>query len=82
MARGLQGAILRGFGARDHTVTVLETSWIAPHCIRVQMHSPTLFAEATVEPSAWLRFWFPDPDGSDTEFQRAISGADQPALPG
>ncbi|MEB3061613.1 ABC transporter ATP-binding protein/permease [[Mycobacterium] zoologicum] len=82
MARGLQGAILRGFGARDHAVTVLETSWTAPHCIRIWMHSPTLFAEATVEPSAWLRFWFPDPDGSDTEFQRAYTIAEGDAATG
>lgn len=82
MARGLQGAILRGFGARDHTVTVLETAWIAPHCIRVWMHSSTLFTDAAVEPSAWLRFWFPDPDGSDTEFQRAYTIAEGDAESG
>ncbi|MEB3020718.1 ABC transporter ATP-binding protein/permease [[Mycobacterium] crassicus] len=82
MARGLQGAILRGFGARDHTVTVLETSWIAPHCVRIWMHSPTLFTDATVEPSAWLRFWFPDPDGSKTEYQRAYTIAEGDAATG
>lgn len=82
MARGLQGAILRGFGARDHRVTVLETSWLAPHCLRVWMHSPTLFTEAEIEPSAWLRFWFPDPDGSDTEFQRAYTIATGDAVTG
>ena len=40
--------------------------------------SPTLFEDAEAEPAAWLRFWFPDPDGSNTEFQRAytISEAD------
>lgn len=78
MARGLQGAVLRGFGARDHTATVIETVAIAPHFLRVRMDSPTLFEDVIVEPTAWLRFWFPDPDGSDTEFQRAytISEAD------
>ena len=81
MARGFQGAMLRGFGARDHTATVIETVWIAPHFVRVRMESPTLFDEAQAEPAAWLRFWFPDPDGSKTEFQRAytISEADVPA---
>jgi ATP-binding cassette, subfamily B, bacterial IrtA/YbtP len=81
MARGFQGAMLRGFGARDHTATVLETVRIAPHFIRIRMESPTLFADAQAEPAAWLRFWFPDPDGSTTEFQRAytISEADVPA---
>jgi ATP-binding cassette, subfamily B, bacterial IrtA/YbtP len=81
MARGLQGAMLRGFGARDHTATVLETVRIAPHFVRIRMESPTLFQDAQAEPAAWLRFWFPDPEGSTTEFQRAytISEADVPA---
>ncbi len=45
------------------------------------MESPTLFQDAQAEPAAWLRFWFPDPEGSTTEFQRAytISEADVPA---
>jgi ATP-binding cassette, subfamily B, bacterial IrtA/YbtP len=78
MARGFQGALLRGFGARDHTATVIETVPIAPHFLRIRMESTTLFEDAEAEPAAWLRFWFPDPDGSDTEFQRAytISEAD------
>jgi ATP-binding cassette, subfamily B, bacterial IrtA/YbtP len=81
MARGFQGAILRGFGARDHTATVIETVSIAPHFVRIRMVSQTLFEDAEAEPAAWLRFWFPDPDGSDTEFQRAytISEADAAA---
>jgi ATP-binding cassette, subfamily B, bacterial IrtA/YbtP len=81
MARGFQGAMLRGFGARDHSATVIETVQIAPHFVRVRMQSPTLFEEAQAEPAAWLRFWFPDPEGSKTEFQRAytISEADVPA---
>lgn len=79
MARGFQGAVLRGFGARDHTATVLETERIAPHFLRVRMVSTTLFEDVVVAPTAWLRFWFPDPDGSKTEFQRAytITEADE-----
>jgi ATP-binding cassette, subfamily B, bacterial IrtA/YbtP len=78
MARGFQGAMLRGFGARDHTATVIETVRIAPHFIRIRMQSSTLFDDAQAEPAAWLRFWFPDPEGSSAEFQRAytISEAD------
>jgi ATP-binding cassette subfamily B protein IrtA len=73
MGRGFQGVILRGFGARDHTATVIETVCIAPHFVRVRMESPTLFEDVKAEPAAWLRFWFPDPDGSKTEFQRAYT---------
>ncbi|MEO8816346.1 MAG: ABC transporter ATP-binding protein/permease [Mycobacterium sp.] len=73
MARGLQGALMRGLGAREHTATVLEIVPIAPHFVRVRMVSPTLFDDTAVEPTAWLRFWFPDPDGSNTEFQRAYT---------
>src|ERR1700756_3981545 len=81
MSRGLQGVIMRGFGARDHTATVIETIYIAPHFVRVRMVSPTFFDDVKAEPAAWLRFWFPDPNGSNTEFQRAytISEADVPA---
>jgi hypothetical protein len=63
MARGIQGVILRRFGARDHTATVVETVYIAPHFERVRMVSPTLFEDVKVEPAAGLRFWFPDPSG-------------------
>ncbi len=78
MARGFQGVMLRSFGARDHTATVIETLRITPHFVRMRMVSPTLFEDVDPEPAAWLRFWFPDPEGSKTEFQRAytISEAD------
>ena len=73
MARGFQGAMLRSLGARDHSATVIETIRIAPHFVRIRMVSPTLFEDAEAEPAAWLRFWFPDPAGSNTEFQRAYT---------
>ncbi|MBL7495737.1 ATP-binding cassette domain-containing protein [Frankia sp. CNm7] len=73
MARGFQGAVMRGFGARDHDAVVVGTERIAPHFLRVRLRSPTLFQDAVAEPTAWLRFWFPDPDGSDTEHQRAYT---------
>jgi len=79
MARGFQGAMMRGFGARDHTATVIETVDLAPHFRRIRMTSPTLFDDVTAEPTAWLRFWFPDPDGGETEHQRGytLSEADE-----
>ncbi|MGE2736710.1 ABC transporter ATP-binding protein/permease [Mycolicibacterium vaccae] len=73
MGRGFQGVMLRGFGARDHEATVVDKLYLAPHFVRVRFVAPTLFDEVVAEPTSWLRFWFPDPDGSDTEFQRAYT---------
>lgn len=72
MARGLQGVMLRSFGARDHTATVIETISIAPHFVRVRMVSPTLFQDAEAEPAAWLRFWFPTRTGPTPSFSAPI----------
>lgn len=65
--------MLRGFGARDHVATVLDVSRTAPNCIRVQLSAPGLLDDMLLGPTAWLRFWFPDPDGGDTEYQRAYT---------
>ncbi|MEU1737531.1 ABC transporter ATP-binding protein/permease [Streptosporangium sp. NPDC020145] len=64
---------MRGFGARDHVATVVRTSMVTPHMVRIHMSAPTLFENVTVGPTAWLRFWFPDPTGSDREHQRAYT---------
>ncbi|GAY14090.1 ABC transporter ATP-binding protein/permease [Mycobacterium sp. shizuoka-1] len=73
MGRGFQGALLRGFGGRDHTATVEQVAPVAPHCVRITFSAPTVFDDLSVEPTAWLRFWFPDPAGSTAEFQRAYT---------
>ena len=68
-------------GADGQIVSLEQIARIAPHCVRITMSSPTVFEDVSSGPTTWLRFWFPDPDGSDTEFQRAytISEADVPA---
>ncbi|HMR49955.1 MAG TPA: ATP-binding cassette domain-containing protein [Arachnia sp.] len=71
--RGVQGAIMRSFGARDHEATVVGTELLAPGFLRVRMTSPTILSEVVVAPTAWLRFWFPDPAGGETEYQRAYT---------
>src|SRR5699024_411143 len=45
----------------------------------IVMHSPTLLRNATVAPTAHLRFWFPDPDDPEVEQQRGytLAWADQ-----
>ncbi|MFT3797518.1 ABC transporter ATP-binding protein/permease [Microbacterium sp.] len=80
--RGYNGVMMRAFGARDHEVTVTGTELLAPQFLRVRMTSPTLLHEATVAPTAYLRFWFPDPDGGDTEHQRGYTLAEADAATG
>ena len=71
--RGFQGAVMRGMGVRDHVVTVTGSELVAPDFLRIRLVSETLFDEVTPSPTAWLRFWFPDPDGRDFEHQRAYT---------
>lgn len=73
MARGFQGVMMRGFGARDHQATVVETTYLTPNMLRLRLVSPTVFEDAVAEPTSYLRFWVPDPDGSKTEFQRGYT---------
>ena len=71
MSRSFQGIVLRGFGARDHQATVLETVKLAPRAHQDGVTDPV--RDVVAEPTAWLRFWFPDPDGGSTQFQRAYT---------
>lgn len=71
--RGFQGAMMRGFGARDHDAVVTGTELLAPHFLRVRMSSPTLFDDADPGPTAWVRIWFPDPDDGNVEYQRGYT---------
>ena len=77
--RGFAGAMTRAYGARDHEVIVTATEEITPNFRRIWMSAPELLAEAAVGATAYLRFWFPDPDGGDAEYQRAytITRADE-----
>ena len=71
--RGFEGVLTRGFGARDHSATVTAVTYLAPHFVRIHLVSASLLAEVVLAPTAWLRFWFPDPDGSDQEHQRGYT---------
>ena len=55
--------MMRSFGAVDHLVTVRKTEFVAPHVVRVSMHSQTLLDELPIGPTNWARFWFPDESG-------------------
>lgn len=71
--RGFTGAMTRAYGARDHDVTVTATEQLTPHFKRIWMSAPSLIAEMSVGPTAYLRFWVPDPSGNGTEHQRAYT---------
>lgn len=80
--RGIQGAVLRGLGARDHIATVLSKEHITGKFVRIHLNSPTLFTQAVAAPTAWARVWFPDPNGSETEYQRAYTYSESDAARG
>lgn len=63
----------RAYGARDHEVTVTATEEITPTFRRIWMSAPTLLSEMSPGSTSYLRFWFPDPNGGDAEFQRAYT---------
>lgn len=79
--RGFMGVMMRTSGVRDHEVMVTGTQWLAPKFVRVRMMSPTLLQDAEVGPTAFLRFWLPDPEDAGVEQQRiyTISEWDQAA---
>lgn len=71
--RGFQGAMMRTMQVRDHTVTVVSKEFLTPSFLRVHLHSDTIFEDAELVPTAWLRGWFPDHTGRDTEHQRGYT---------
>lgn len=74
--RGFQGVVLNAFGVQYHTATVTSTEQSTPRMRRVWLTAPTLLADIDIEPTAWLRMWFPDNKGSDAEFQRGYTIAE------
>ena len=44
MGKGIQGAVLKGLGAREHVLTVTGREYRADHFVRVFLHSDTLLA--------------------------------------
>lgn len=74
--RGFQGVVLHAFGVQYHTATVSSAEQLTPRMRRVWLSAPTLLADIDIEPTAWLRMWFPDNKGSDAEFQRGYTIAE------
>ncbi|MGV9860035.1 ATP-binding cassette domain-containing protein [Gordonia sp. NPDC003425] len=79
MSRGFSGAMMRAFGARDHSATVTGTESVTSHCIRVRFHSDTLFDEVVAGPTTWVRGWFPHDDGKESQRGYTFSECDPDA---
>lgn len=71
--RGFSGAVMRGLRVNEHLVTVMGRQQLAPHFVRIDFESATLFDQVTMWPTAWLRLWFPDPTKADFEHQRGYT---------
>lgn len=76
MSKGFQGALLRGLGAKEHLLTVTGTQWRTSNLLRVHFHTDTMLQADGEAPAAWMRAWFPDPDGGTKQFQRGYTFID------
>lgn len=76
MSKGFQGAVLHGLGAKDHVLTVTDTEWRTSNMLRVTFRSDTILSTDGEAPAAWMRAWFPDPDGGSKQFQRGYTFAE------
>ena len=73
MGKGFQGALMRAFGAKDHIVTVTGVEQVTSSVVKVNFSSDGLIYEAGEKPTAWVRAWFPDPQGGSKLHQRGYT---------
>lgn len=61
--RGINGAIVRVWGGKDLSLTVLEREDPAEDLVRLRVDLDGLLARDDVYPTYWLRLWFTAPSG-------------------
>ncbi len=76
MGRGYGGAVLKAFGAQEHTLTVVAVEDITDHFRRLTFDAPTFFDGKPLEPGCFVRLWAPDPDKPGREHQRGYTVVD------
>ena len=76
MGKGIQGAVLRALGAKEHSVVVTGRTHLAEHFIRIAFRSDTLLGDGPLHPDSWIRLWFPNPDDPSTLHQRGYTLVD------
>ena len=74
--KGIQGAVLRALGAKEHSVVVTGRTHLAEHFIRIAFRSDTLLGDGPLHPDSWIRLWFPNPDDPSTLHQRGYTLVD------
>jgi ATP-binding cassette subfamily B protein IrtA len=73
MARGFQNAMLKAFGATEHTMTVVWVHEVTPGFRRIRFHAPTMIDGRETPTASFIRLWAPDPDGSGKVHQRGYT---------
>ncbi|TSE01424.1 siderophore-interacting protein [Skermania sp. ID1734] len=58
--RGLQGALLKAFGANDYQLTVTGKRAITDNYIRLSFNAGGLLDDRPIHPTMWIRMWFPN----------------------
>lgn len=76
MGKGVEGAVLKTLGAKEHMLTVIGREYRTEHFVRVRMRSDTLLHSEGEAPGNWVRAWFPDPDGGSKQYQRGYTLVD------
>jgi ATP-binding cassette subfamily B protein IrtA len=76
VGKGFQGALLRTLGAKEHRITVVDKEQVTEHFLRIRFREDP--DKAVLEPDgespgAFLRAWFPDPDGGAKLHQRGYT---------
>lgn len=74
--RGLGGAVLKLLGAKDHVGKVVAVHELTEHYRRIDLQIASFLPGAELRPTAWVRGWFPSPDGGEQVYQRAYTVAD------
>lgn len=76
MGKGFQDALLRTLGAKEHRITVVDKDQVTEHFLRIPFREdpdrPLLEPDGEA-PGAFLRAWFPDPDGGAKLHQRGYT---------
>ncbi|MGL5406846.1 MAG: siderophore-interacting protein [Propionibacteriaceae bacterium] len=73
MIARLERLVIKAMGSKQTTLTVLENQSVTPHFQRIFVDCGTLFSEAEIHPTMWLRLWFDNQGGAH---QRAFTLVD------